>query len=342
MRSMWTTKTRPGARVPKTVRTAHRPRRGRYPRPRDPRRTLDRAPPGARRPSPRPVVSTKGRRPRARARRPSASWAPRPRGDRRRGSPPPARAPESGASFRAPVLLEPDEDQPLPAPLAPQDGLPRGLHLRYPHHSAAPSPDAVAAEIPDGPRPFSPSLTVALRWPQRLSGCTSISTAGVDTRVPTPTAARAPSRGRRRGEGRGRGLWPPGTTRPSRVLGAGAGPRRCGFTTGAVPLPIGAARHPPARAQAVELASLGVVIHSSSTALPQCISFVWGFATCTKPAPLACLTFKLFWSPSEPRRPPRSLRHTKRTLGAGPSRYPFPISRGITFSTKRSIPAGFG
>ena len=44
----------------------------------------------------------------------------------------------------------------------------------------------------------------------------------------------------------------------------------------------------PARTQAVQLASLGVVSQSSSsTGLPQYVSLIWGLATCTLPIPLA-------------------------------------------------------
>jgi hypothetical protein len=48
----------------------------------------------------------------------------------------------------------------------------------------------------------------------------------------------------------------------------------------------------PARAQPVQLASLVVVTQSSSsTVLPQYVSFAWGLATCTLPIPFACRTF---------------------------------------------------
>lgn len=48
----------------------------------------------------------------------------------------------------------------------------------------------------------------------------------------------------------------------------------------------------PARAQAVQLASLEVVTHSSSsTGRPQYVSLICGLATCTRPIPLACRIF---------------------------------------------------
>ena len=48
----------------------------------------------------------------------------------------------------------------------------------------------------------------------------------------------------------------------------------------------------PARVQALQLASLEVMTHSSSlTGLPQYVTFIWGLATCTLPTPLAWRIF---------------------------------------------------
>ena len=96
-------------------------------------------------------------------------------------------------------------------------------------------------------------------------------------------------------------LWGPGTLR-GHYTQEFAFVRRRGVRPPARQRRASSGLGAPARAQPVQLASLEVVIQSSSsTGLPQYVSFIWGLATWTLPIPLA---WRMFTADSRRSAPP--------------------------------------